>query len=416
MAALRGGVATRAGKAGQPVPGRVRVPRVGVRLGCDRAAARMAGWSRGRRRRRASFGPRSGANAEAAEAEKLGFDPRYSAIWRSNGDLRAETEMFERFLGRLDSKDAASLLSDAPCPGESGASRGRKAKARALAPEKMPRLTAGQKCEVAQREQEELRLHLRRRQEGAERVLHDCQATLEEAETRMAEVKKAAYEFERDIARPVRERRGIAMETHKIVRYMEDRMKTKDTLAEKLRLKTAALRAQERALRLRLRQKEEAGDALHDVDFQQLRIRNAQHLRAVERRNQELLALKLLAGSAQQTLNAHKGKLQEALAASAALGRDTAARGEALTKIAAEATVAEKERAEAEALNSRLRRQLADYSVPEVAEYIAAKRVSGALESAVRVWERKVEICEMTLRNHARALKKLQSSSGPGDP
>ncbi|KAG7473206.1 hypothetical protein MATL_G00093130 [Megalops atlanticus] len=106
-----------------------------------------------------------------------------------------------------------------------------------------------------------------------------------------------------------------------------------------------------------------------------------------------------------------QGKLQDALGASKALGKDIAARDEALAKIAAEATLAETERAEAESLNSRLRQQLADYSVPKVTEYIAAKSANGVLENSVRAWERKVEICEMTLRNHAKALKKLQSSS-----
>ena len=48
------------------------------------------------------------------------------------------------------------------------------------------------------------------------------------------------------------------------------------------------------------------GEALHDVDFQQLKIENAQFLETVEARNQELIQLKLVSGNTLQILNAYK--------------------------------------------------------------------------------------------------------------
>lgn len=53
-------------------------------------------------------------------------------------------------------------------------------------------------------------------------------------------------------------------------------------------------------------QKEEVGEALHEVDFQQLKIENAQFLETIEAKNQELIQLKLASGNTLQILNAYK--------------------------------------------------------------------------------------------------------------
>lgn len=83
-------------------------------------------------------------------------------------------------------------------------------------------------------------------------------------------------------------------------------MPRQDTLVEKLRLKNAALHVQKRKLYLQMRQKEEMGEALHEVDFQQLKIENSQYLERIDEKNQDLLRLKLMAGNTLQILNSYK--------------------------------------------------------------------------------------------------------------
>lgn len=48
------------------------------------------------------------------------------------------------------------------------------------------------------------------------------------------------------------------------------------------------------------------GEVLHEVDFEQLKIENAQFLEIIDNKNQELLRLKLTAGRITQTLNGLK--------------------------------------------------------------------------------------------------------------
>ena len=57
---------------------------------------------------------------------------------------------------------------------------------------------------------------------------------------------------------------------------------------------------------LSILQKEEMGEVLHEVDFNQLKIENQQYIEKIDERNQDLLRLKLMAGNTLQVLNTYK--------------------------------------------------------------------------------------------------------------
>lgn len=56
------------------------------------------------------------------------------------------------------------------------------------------------------------------------------------------------------------------------------------------------------------------------------------------------------------------------------------------------------DRAKAEALNKKLRKQLAEFRAPQVMVYVREKILHGDLEKTIKVWERKVEIAEVSHR------------------
>ena len=74
---------------------------------------------------------------------------------------------------------------------------------------------------------------------------------------------------------------------------MEEKLRQKDTFIEKLRLKNTTTKAQIAKLEAQLAHKEEMGEVLHLVDFDQLKIENQQYMERIEERNSELLRLKL---------------------------------------------------------------------------------------------------------------------------
>ena len=77
---------------------------------------------------------------------------------------------------------------------------------------------------------------------------------------------------------------------------MEDRLRVKEVAVEKLKLKNMSIKAQIAKMEMQLQQKEEMGEVLHVIDFDQLKIENQQYLEKIEERNNELLRMKLSTG------------------------------------------------------------------------------------------------------------------------
>ncbi|XP_068115526.1 cilia- and flagella-associated protein 263 isoform X2 [Hyperolius riggenbachi] len=302
--------------------------------------------------------------------------------------LRAETEMFEKFYKRLDPKD----LAPAPVPEVASSSVDfnqmrlrRRSKSRSTISERLYSLSVEQKSELVQRELEDSKEEAQRDAESTERTLQGYKATMEEAEIRSAEIKKAVYEFERDIVKPaLGSKKGAGLSPEKVLRYLEEKTRAR---------------------------KEEMGEVLNEVDFQQLKIENAQFLERIDERNQDLLQLKLTTGETLQVLNSYKKKLQNTMAEALHLTKEISTRNEMLQKIEQETELVEQERAKAESLNKKLRKQLSDYRVPEVLQYVQEKMEQEELEKSIRAWERKVEIAELSLKTQRRSWEQLKTSS-----
>ena len=107
-------------------------------------------------------------------------------------------------------------------------------------------------------------------------------------------------------------------------------------MIEKLRLKNSTLKVQKKKLILQLKQKEEMGEVLHEVDFNQLKIENQQYIEKIDERNQDLLRLKLMAGNTLQVLNLYKKKLHTLTLESERLKSEITSRLDLLAKIDSE--------------------------------------------------------------------------------
>jgi chromosome segregation ATPase len=286
-----------------------------------------------------------------------------------NEALNRENNMFDQFLKRVEPKEAAPLTKKASMAfgfqldAKAG---GRRRSKKGAIPDRLLRLTTEQKCDIATRELEELRDRIDKTQDQCERNLDSHRAALEEADIRFAEIKKASYEFERDIVKGAVNQRTGKVAAERVSRYFEDKLRAKDALVEKLRLKNSTLKVQQKKLQMQLKQKEEMGEVLHEVDFNQLQIENKQYQEKIEERNQELLRLKLKAGNTQQVLNSYKKKLHAVTVQSDHLKAESKSRNDQLTKVTAEIEAVERERLKAERVNRQLRQQLGDYRVPDV--------------------------------------------------
>ncbi|XP_007991701.1 cilia- and flagella-associated protein 263 isoform X1 [Chlorocebus sabaeus] len=327
-----------------------------------------------------------------------------------NSALRTETEMFEKYYAKLEPRDQRpSRLSEIKMSAADYAQfRGRRRSKSRTGVDRGVGLTVDQKLELVQKELEDTKDDLWHMRANAERDMQHHEAIIEEAEIRWNEVARAVHEFEKDILKAISKKKGSILATQKVMKYIEDTNRRRDNMKEKLRLKNVSLKVQRKKLLSQLRQKEEVGEALHDVDFQQLKIENAQFLETIEARNQELTQLKLSSGNTLQVLNAYKSKLHKAMEIYINLDKEILLRKELLDKIEKETLQVEEDRAKAEAVNKRLRKQLAEFRAPQVMTYVREKILNGDLEKSIKMWERKVEIAEMSLKGYRKAWNRMK--------
>ena len=326
-----------------------------------------------------------------------------------NDVLKHETEIFERYLKRVEPKELAANFQTAPAlPQAENLVRGRRRiRSRGGAVDKLLQLTPEQKYDIAQHEIDVLRNEMKKMNEDAEKVLDGYKASLEELELWFAETKKGLYEFDRDVCKGAVNSRTGEIVAEKVVRFFEDKLRSRDTLIEKLRLKNSTMRVLKKKLILQLKQKEEMGEVLHEVDFNQLKIENHQYLEKIDEKNQELLRLKLMAGNTLQVLNKYKEKLNLLTLDAVQLKSDIASKQEILKKFNLEIQTVEEERNNAEKKNMKLRQRLSDFKVPNVQNYVEIKSNLIDLKKIVKSWERKVEVANMTLTSQKQKWNRI---------
>ncbi|XP_066568654.1 cilia- and flagella-associated protein 263 [Amia ocellicauda] len=307
---------------------------------------------------------------------------RVDELSRFNAAKKAENELFERFLSRLDPKDLEPLAPTKPSLGVSQTEVSQPPK----------RLTMDQKCYIAQLELAEMEKDMQRSREESEAEIDHYKAIIEAADIRLLEIKKDRRKFERDFVKPLQEKKGDMMVAQKVTHYFQDRTRAKETLVESLRLKNAALREQLKKLEMQLKEKEQRHEAPHKRDKLEKEKRKLKE--ELHEKDKELQVLNLKYRNMLQVLKSNKKQLQNAMCESDRLDREISAQNEMLVKLDSECLQAEKERAEAEAENQRLHSQLSEYQVPDVLEYAKCIARHHELEQSVRVWERKVKIAE----------------------
>ncbi|BFZ19142.1 hypothetical protein BsWGS_22181 [Bradybaena similaris] len=151
------------------------------------------------------------------------------------------------------------------------------------------------------------------------------------------------------------------------------------------------------------------GEVLNEVDFNQLKIENEQYLEKIDERNQDLLRLKLMTSNTVQVLNSYKQKLHNLTKETNKLQSDLDLRMELQVKIVAETKLVEAERAQAEKVYKRLRKNLTDFRIPDVMDYVHGKADVYSLQTKIKNWERKVDIAELALSTHTKAWHTLQA-------
>lgn len=323
-----------------------------------------------------------------------------SSARRINDRLELENSLFESYLRRAAERNPGAFTGDE--------------EARTLAAQRkqgaMKKLSLEwhQKHEVGVHEMDDIREETDKLRTEHEALVDSLRAQMEETDIRISEIKKDAYEFKRDVVIGAENARTGKTVAEKVVRHMDDKIRSKGSVIEKLRLKNAQLKAQVSKLESQLQQKEDMGEVLHAIDFDQLKIENQQYLEKIEDRNNELLRLKLTTGNTIQVLNDIKHKLGLLNEESEQLKSETASRREMLARMGEETKRAEAERERAARAERKAKREIAPQEttkLPQVLEYVQQKSEDFELQKQIAAMAKKVDLAEMALKSELRRAR-----------
>jgi hypothetical protein len=266
--------------------------------------------------------------------------------------------------------------------------------------EKQLVLSIEDKSGIAAQEAERLKADREKTDKHADDAREEFRATVEEAVNRLKEVKMEVAGFKRDVTGD----KGVSAD--KVLRYMADRPVELRKHIAKTKEKCAQCQLQISKYLTQLRQREDVGEAFHEIDFNQLQIENHQFVERIEQKNEELVELKGTTTRTVQTLNALTDKLGALTADQAQLRKEHKLRQEHVDKLTAEIDQVRKEGAVSQKKNEALKIQHESVKVPLVEDYIAQKAETYELQKAVQNWKRKVEIAS----GHVAVMKQQMLS------
>lgn len=324
-----------------------------------------------------------------------GLQQQVESLIASNEQLMRENEVFLSYLNRHmpDASEQMAVEEDEGRKGRLGKKTQKKTKAKPVA------LTWDQKVDIARGELEEIKKDAVETERNSVRMIDTLKALLEQTDVRIAEMKKEAYEFKRDIVVGAENFRSGRTMAEKVIRYMEEKLRQKDSLIEKLRLKNSSLKAQVKQMQSHLQQKQETGDVLHYIDFHQLQIENKQFAAKIEEKNGELLALKSTTANTVLMLTNLKQQLSAATKEVTSLKTQIKQRTELLAKLHSNSAVASLDSTKSLKLSAKLKVQAEDQAdMPSVMDYLNLKGREFDLSREVANWQRKLEIAEMASR------------------
>lgn len=178
----------------------------------------------------------------------------------------------------------------------------------------------------------------------------------------------------------------------KLIHYFNERLKAREALMNKLRDRSSGFKRQIIRLNNQLQQKEEMGDTLQEIDFNQLKIENQQYLDKIDEKNLELVILKRQVAKFTQILNRYKddlhNKTQDLHNIEQRLEKQTTL--DDCTQ--RELVTASFEQKRASHRNLNLTEQIEKYRVPDILDYVRKKALLINLKRDCEVWQRKLDI------------------------
>jgi len=246
-----------------------------------------------------------------------------------------------------------------------------------------------------------------------QKIVEEMKALMELNDTLVSERKKEVFEFSRDVVVGAENpRAGGKRMAEKVLQYFEKKLQSKDAQVQKLEAKNVSLQQSIRKMEQQLKNKEQMGEVLNVIDFDQLKIENKQFLEKIEERNNELITLKLTTGNTVQVLNTLKKRLQKLTSESEWLQSEIVQRMDLKMKVEEDIERVVDEGKALTRANQRAKREQQTSDMPHVIEYVKQKLELDTLTHNVDNWTQKARIAEGELQRQRRKLREMRAERG----
>lgn len=241
-----------------------------------------------------------------------------------------------------------------------------------------------------------------------QKIVEEMKALMELNDTLVSERKKEVFEFSRDVVVGAENpRAGGKRMAEKVLQYFEKKLQAKDAQIQKLEAKNVSLQGSIKKMEQQLKNKEQMGEVLNVIDFDQLKIENKQFLEKIEERNNELITLKLTTGNTVQVLNTLKKRLQKLTSESEWLQSEIVQRMDLKCKVEEDIERVVEEAKSLTRANQRAKREQQTSDMPHVIEYVKQKLELDTLTKSVENWTQKARIAEGELKRQRRKLREM---------
>ncbi|TPP65439.1 Coiled coil domain containing protein, partial [Fasciola gigantica] len=242
--------------------------------------------------------------------------------------------------------------------------------------------------------------------------------------------KKHSVDFEKSVVKEGYIDRAKCVASEKYIRFSEERMKQRETILEKIRLNTATLRSHLRKCKGQLRQKEEIGEVLHVVDFEQLKIENSQYLEKIEEKNRQIQSLKAVAARTLHVVNTLKAsekslnicfclleqmKIHELQREQRRQETEINQRQEICKRAKNEMIVVKEELKNEKKFKKRFQTHVDSFHVPSIMDFVQLKTEERQICRQETIHARKFKIAEMALIRHKKLWTQVRRSNLMGE-
>ncbi|KAK2585616.1 hypothetical protein KPH14_010241 [Odynerus spinipes] len=242
------------------------------------------------------------------------------------------------------------------------------------------RITIPQRMEMINNEITEVEKKLTTFRHSAEKDRNKLKAEIDEYEIRIREIREMKNRFETEIVVNGVDPLTGKIPAEKVIKFVKDWLKNMNRTIEKIRLKGATTRSMIKRAQRQIKQREELGEELRPVDFQQLRIQNQDYKKKIDDTSVFLLDVKQITARYNSKLSEHKRKMADLMSVYNGIQKEIGLNMKQADHLQSKCRITEKEITKADEQLVSLKMLMEDYEVPPILDFVELQSKLRALQ------------------------------------